>query len=304
MKMGIMKKVLATTFATALVIGTFSGCGKETASIADDATPTSSAIDAKTVFTKGVYVTYPEAEKDDPDLTQFYVFFGDGSGSIEDGANGTANYFEYEAGEDTIEFHIGSIDPVVDTLTVTYFEDYLIKGHFSDGEELVFEHLTGVDVDTFNAVNYVNGIFGDPSVYTDANGWSIKYDASCITVNQGGPVTTFVYTGDCAGTNMITATYTVDNDAEGAVKELGEQWGEKATYSEGTFPGTEDIKGYWVSVGPEEGGSGAYVTAIARDYMDGALIFELDGHNGGDEAMDNQVAGVFSDMINSLEFAN
>ncbi|WP_155942280.1 hypothetical protein [Pseudobutyrivibrio ruminis] len=47
-----------------------------------------------------------------------------------------------------------------------------------------------------------------------------------------------------------------------------------------------------------------YVTAIARDYMDGALIFELDGHNGGDEAMDNQVAGVFSDMINSLEFAN
>ena len=97
MKMGIMKKVLATTFATALVIGTFSGCGKETASIADDATPTSSAIDAKTVFTKGVYVTYPEAEKDDPDLTQFYVFFGDGSGSIEDGANGTANYFEYEA---------------------------------------------------------------------------------------------------------------------------------------------------------------------------------------------------------------
>ncbi|MBO5617002.1 MAG: hypothetical protein J5901_01545 [Pseudobutyrivibrio sp.] len=242
--MGIMKKVLATTFATALVIGTFSGCGKETASIADDATPTSSAIDAKTVFTKGVYVTYPEAEKDDPDLTQFYVFFGDGSGSIEDGANGTANYFEYEAGEDTIEFHIGSIDPVVDTLTVTYFEDYLIKGHFSDGEELVFEHLSGVDVDTFNAVNYVNGIFGDPSVYTDANGWSIKYDASCITVNQGGPVTTFVYTGDCAGTNMITATYTVDNDAEGAVKELGEQWGEKATYSEGTFPGTEDIKGY------------------------------------------------------------
>ena len=70
------------------------------------------------------------------------------------------------------------------------------------------------------------------------------------------------------------------------------------------FWAAEDVKGYWVSVGPEEGGSGAYVTAIARDYMDGALIFELDGHNGGDEAMDNQVAGVFSDMINSVEFAN
>ena len=47
MKMEIMKKVLATTFATALVIGIFSGCGKETASIADDATPTSSAIEQK-----------------------------------------------------------------------------------------------------------------------------------------------------------------------------------------------------------------------------------------------------------------
>ena len=86
--------------------------------------------------------------------------------------------------------------------------------------------------------------------------------------------------------------------------EIAKGYGETAVKSEAVFPGTEDVKGYWVSVGPEEGGSGAYVTAIARDYMDGALIFELDGHNGGDEAMDNQVAGVFSDMINSLEFAN
>ena len=44
---------------------------------------------------------------------------------------------------------------------------------------------------------------GKDFVYNDANGWSVKYDPSVIAVNQGGPVTTFVYTGECAGTCRV-----------------------------------------------------------------------------------------------------
>lgn len=305
MKMGMMKKVLSTAFATVLVMGLFTGCGNASAN-SSTAQAKESSLPVKTtatVFTKGVYVNYA-AEAENPELNYFYVFYGDGTGSIEDGVAGTANYFEYETGEDTIDFHIGSIDPINDTFTVTSYENGIVKGHFEDGLELVFEPLTGADIETFNAVNYVNGIVGEPSVYTDANGWSVKYDASLITVNQGGPITTFVYTGDCAGTNMITVTYTVENKAEAAVKELGKSWGDIATYTDGVFPGTEDVKGYWVTAVPTEDGTGSYMTAVARDYMEGALVFELTGTNGEDEANNLEVSGVLSDILNSIEFAN
>ena len=41
-------------------------------------------------------------------------------------------------------------------------------------------------------------------------------------------------------------------------------------------------------------------TAIARDYMDGALIFELTGHNGEDEEMNMEVSDRMAGIIDSL----
>jgi hypothetical protein len=90
---------------------------------------------------------------------------------------------------------------------------------------------------------------------------------------------------------------------EEKIEELKKSYGENASVSEGIFPGTEDVKGYWVT-GVSEGGSGYCMTGISRDFLDGNLLFECDEHFGEDEAMNNQVSGVLADILNSIEFPN
>ncbi len=303
MKKIIVKKVLSVAFVGVLAMGLCTGCGNSSAKAGSTAHAQEKTIKSTaSVFSKGVYVNYA-AEAENPDLNYFYVFYGDGTGSIEDGVAGTANYLEYETGSDTITFHIGSIDPVEEVFTVTSYENGIVKGHFDDKIELVFEPLTGVDIESFNAVNYVNGTFGGDCIYTNGSGWSVHYNKDDIVVNEQDNIVTFVYTGESAGTNMITVTYSVDSNAEDAIKELGKTWSGDVTYTEGIFPGTEDVKGYWVT-GVSEGGSGYCMTGIARDFLDGNLLFEFDEHFGEDEAMNNQVSGVLADILNSIEFPN
>ena len=139
-------------------------------------------------------------------------------------------------------------------------------------------------------------------IYNDANGWSVQYDPSVITVNQGGPVTTFVYTGESAGTNMITATYSVDSDAMTAIENLAKDLGDNVITSENIFPGTEDVPSYNAILPPSEDGSGLHETAIARDYMDGYLLFEYTGHNSGDDSIDIPVSDALSSVIDSITF--
>ncbi len=115
-------------------------------------------------------------------------------------------------------------------------------------------------------------------------------------------MTTFVYMGESAGTNMITASYNVDSDAKTAIANMAKEWGDKTITTEGPFPGAEDITGYWVTLPPSGEGSGYYSTAVARDYMDGYLMFELTGHNSGNEEMDMAVSDALASIIDSLEF--
>ncbi len=138
--------------------------------------------------------------------------------------------------------------------------------------------------------------------YVDANGWQVTYDANVIEQNRGDGIVTFVYMGESAGTNMVTVTYEPSTDAKTYADELKSSWGESAKINEGTFPGTEDVKGYWVILDPSKEGSGLYETAIVRDYMEGILSFELTGHNSGDDAIDIPVSDNLAMIIDSLEF--
>ena len=101
---------------------------------------------------------------------------------------------------------------------------------------------------------------------------------------------------------MITVTYTVENKAEAAIKELGGSWGNNTQYSEGPFPGASYAKGYWAVLPPEKDGSGLSMTAIARDYMDGALIFECTEHLGNDDEMNMAVSDALAGIIDSLNW--
>lgn len=293
----VLKKTVALGLVFMMALS-MSGCGKKTAQIDDEAV----AMSAITYFTKGVYANYA-AEAENPEKNYFYVFYGDGSGSIEDGITGDAEYFEYEVGLDELTFHIGSIDPVKQIFKVKSYDDNKVVGSFDDGIELVFEKLEDVDVESFRGDNYLHAQNGEDLVYESPNGWKVRYTPDVIQVNEGGPVTTFVYTGDCAGTCMITATYTAENKGKDAIKKIGEAWGSDTQYSEGVFPGTEDETAYYALLtSGEENGVGLNQTAIGRDYMDGALTFEFTVHNGGDEAMDIAVSDALSVIIDSIEF--
>ena len=149
-----------------------------------------------------------------------------------------------------------------------------------------------------------DAVGADQGVYEDVNGWSVKYDPSVITVNNGGDISTFVYTGESAGTNMITASYNEGSDAKTAIAELANEWGSAAQTHEAPFPGAEDVTGYWAMLLPSSEGSGLYETALARDYKDGYLLFEVTGHNSGDDSIDIPVSDSLAAIIDSIEFKN
>ena len=62
------------------------------------------------------------------------------------------------------------------------------------------------------------------------------------------------------------------------------------------------MTGYWVVVAPDTEGSGACMTAMARDDMDGSLVFEMDEHMGNDEMQNIEVSDALAAVIDSLEF--
>lgn len=312
-----LSKITAVTFSAMMGLAMMTGCGMKTVSdveipdesVALEAAPEEATVEAEKApevdfFIKGVYANYA-AELDNPEKTNFFVFTGEGIGYVEDGAANTGNSFSYEQYDGKVVFHFGNQDPYDDTLTVSSFASGIVIGYFEDDVETVFELMPDIDPGTFDAVNYVNSLHHRDVLYTDANGWSIKYNPDRFVVNQGGPMTTIVYTGDCAGTCMITATYTAGGSAEEAVKAIGEEYGDRAYYSQGPFPGTDDVEGYWVTISPDSDnyGSGAFKTVIARDYMEGVLVFEMDEHMGQDEEQNMEVSDNMAAIIDSLQFA-
>ena len=270
---------------------------------AEETAEATAELPAAPYFVKGVYVNYSE-ELEDPDKTYFYVFNADTYGYTADGAyDGIGLPFAVlEQADGKVKLSMGGADEEsVEVIVVTAVDaDGTVHGYYEDIPErpLVFELLAGEDADTFSAENYVNG--PADSVYHDANGWSVKYDADLFEITSKGPETFIVYQGEAAGTTMITATYTIESGAEEAIKKLGESWGDETTYSEGPFPGASYAKGYWAVLPPAEDGSGMYETALARDYMDGAIIFDFVGHNGEDEEMNMAVSDRMAGIIDSI----
>ncbi|WP_026492111.1 hypothetical protein [Butyrivibrio sp. XPD2002] len=262
----------------------------------------SEEIAAGTYFKKGVYANYTK-ETESEDKTYFYVFSEDWYGYTEDGTTGIGLPFDVTEEGDTVRFTFGGKEEAESVLKIASSEDGKVTGAFEDGIEQIWELLPDVDPKSFSAENYVNG--PENSVYHDGLGWNIKYDANKFTVTPQNGQVFIVYQGEGAGTNCITVTYTVENGGEGAIKALGESWGsDKTTYSEGIFPGTEDVKGYWATLPPAEEGSGLYETAVGRDFLEGALIFELTGHNSGDEEKDMEVSDEMAAIIDSLTFTD
>ncbi len=287
-----LRNVSAIAFAIALIIGAgilLTGCGN------------SKDKPGAPYFTKGVYYNYAK-EAENPDKTYFYVFSDDSYGYTADGANeGIGLPFDIEQTDGSVKFVFGGADEDEEKLIITSADDGIVCGYFEGAKdrELVFEPVKEVDPESFSAENFVNG--PKDSVYHDANGWSIRYDATQFEITTKAPDVFIVYTGESAGTNMITVTYTTES-AKDAINRIGEECGDKVQYQESIFPGTEDVKSYYAIVFPEEGGSGDNMTAFARDYMDGSLVVRIDAHNGQDEEMNMRVSDSIANVVDSFQF--
>ena len=304
---------------TAVVMVT--GCGNTKGTIAETeltpqtgASEEANAVDAKTdgdstnadagFFSQGVYVNYAK-DAENPPRTYFYVFNADTYGFTADGEHDDAGVpFSVMQADGKASFSFGGADSDESVLVITGSENGTIYGYFEDApeRELVFEPVSDADPEGFSAVNYLNGAAGEDLVYRDANGWSVRYNPSCITVNGGGPVTTFVYTGDCPGTCMVSATYDVDMDAKAKAEDLAKSYGEKASVTETVFPGTTDVKGYYVDANPGQLGPGMYQSAYVRDHMGGYLVFECITHVAGDDEMDIPISDALAEIIDTLTF--
>ncbi len=141
--------------------------------------------------------------------------------------------------------------------------------------------------------------------YTSKEGWSVQYDPSVITVNEADDFTSFVYTGESAGTNMLSVSYYKDAQPIEAIDELSSAWGDEDSIqkSESYFPGTTDKWGYWrsmISDGSE--GSGLSENAFAGEYNGGTLMFEFTLHNGNDEEQNRAVNSVLMGIMDSITY--
>ena len=320
MKRYSVKKLLTFVAAASFAAMTLAGCGSEeittdfaefeVSEISEEVIEEPVALSAEAgtseaeenvqYFKKGVYVNYAKYAED-PAKNYFYVFNGDDWGHTEEGNNGEGVPFECVQEEGQVRFSFGSVDVIEDVFIVTSVEDGFVYGYYDDDMklELVFEYLPDADPDTFNAINYTSD--GD-YIYEDPNGWSIMYDPNLFDITQDGNKVAIVYNGTSSGTNMIMVTYDVDKNGREARDSFAEEYGGNATTSDGIFPGTEEIPGYWAVCPTSETGSGLYMEAITRDYMDGYLSFEIIGHKSGNEDLDMEVSDKLVGILDSLSF--
>ncbi len=86
---------------------------------------------------------------------------------------------------------------------------------------LVFSATVMVAKAGADKTTVVDGI----GTYQSKAGWSVKYDADLIEVNEFDDGVGFVYTGECAGTCMVVITNTPDKTAEYVRDDIAASWG-------------------------------------------------------------------------------
>ena len=137
--------------------------------------------------------------------------------------------------------------------------------------------------------------------YTSKDGWSVKYNSTLVNVNESDDGVSFVYTGESAGTNMITISYIKDKLPQEVLGEVTADWDdEKTVRTEGYFAG-ENWAFYRDLI--SEGGSGLSQHFIAAEYNDGVILIEEISHTSADEE-DLAVSDTMANILDSMEFDN
>ena len=137
--------------------------------------------------------------------------------------------------------------------------------------------------------------------YKSKDGWSVKYNSALVNVNENDDAVSFVYTGESAGTNMITISYIKDKSPEEVLGEATADWdGEKTLRTEGYFAGEN-----WAFFRDliSEGGSGLDRHFIAAEYNGGVILIEGVSHTDPDDE-EYTVSDTMANILDSMEFDN
>ena len=164
-------------------------------------------------------------------------------------------------------------------------------------QEAVQEEAAGEESEAAEEVQ------AEPAVYQSADGWSVHYYPDSIEVQEGEGFTSFVYTGECAGTCMLTVTPVADSPVVEALDELTAGWGDPEAIQsmEAPFLGDESTTGYWRILEDPGEGSGLSETAIGIDYKGGALLFDVLVHRSGDDEIDIPMSDMLAEVLDSFD---
>lgn len=114
----------------------------------------------------------------------------------------------------------------------------------------------------------------------------------------------FVYTGESAGSNLVTISYIADKQPEEVLYDLTSTWGDQESIyrSEGFLPGTDDKWGYRRMLNVESGEAAMSENAIAGEYNGGVILFESLFHMSGNDEIDMPVSDVLSEIVDSITY--
>ena len=142
--------------------------------------------------------------------------------------------------------------------------------------------------------------------YTSDDGWTVQYDPASIEVEEGGGAVTFLYLGDPDHSTMATISYEADKMPEEVLGELTADWGqdEDIDRTEGFFPGTDDMWGYWRTLSQPEGSEDPSRTAIAGEYNGGTLLLQNTTYLTGDNEIDMAAAAALETVVDSITYAS
>lgn len=141
--------------------------------------------------------------------------------------------------------------------------------------------------------------------FSSPDGWNVEYNPSLIEVNKIDDHTqSFVYTGECAGSCLVTISYKEGKKPADVVAEVTKDWGadgNKLNKSESTLPGSDNKKALYYEL-PADGGSNLSSTIIAGEYKNGTLSFEVTFHKADKEDMDMKVSDTLAAIIDSVTY--
>ena len=157
----------------------------------------------------------------------------------------------------------------------------------TEATEATTEEATGADADEILE-------------YKDAKGWSVSYKPSLIALNEFENGASFVYTGESAGSNLVTISYIEGKQPEEVLSEITEGWGEgiqeDIIRTENYLPGTDDKWGFWRTY---QGNC-----LIAGEYNGGVILFEVNTHEGDSDEKAMTISDLLSEIIGSIKYDN